>query len=82
MPYENPIVIFDRNKTELEYYLVEEFGLIKEWNALLQARATEDPKEVAWAAHYAWELLPDSPRIRHHPFSQLCNMAEQAFGEI
>lgn len=82
MPYTSTIVLFDRNKEELQRYLVGEFGLKKEWNALLQARESEDEKAIAWAAHDAWVELPDSPRIRRHPFSQLCDMAEQAFGDV
>jgi hypothetical protein len=80
MAYESTIVIFDRCKDELQWYLVEKFGLVKEWNNLIEARVSLDERAIAWAAHYAWVELPDNPSIRVHPFSELCNMAEQAFG--
>jgi hypothetical protein len=74
-----PSQIFDENKEDFKNYL-ESWGLIDKFESMAKAREDGDEDKLALAAHYAWYALPDRPAIRVHPFSQLCNMAEQIFG--
>lgn len=65
-----------------EDYFVERYAYILNQRQL-SAESVEnykyDDKTLVELAHYFWESLPDTGRIRRVPFYDLCDVAENIF---